>query len=130
MDALLPYVPWSRAAPPRLRQSLAWFFGRADCEADLAVRSLTEFMSDPCSRTRGEAAVSLGMRGGVAASGLLRRALIHPDHGVRVRAVTALGRVGARDARDELQHLAGHDGEQCVRDAAAAALRALTAPAR
>ncbi|MCU7820442.1 HEAT repeat domain-containing protein [Kitasatospora sp. DSM 101779] len=125
--ALLPYVPWTPEADRRLRQSLAWFFGRADCGTGRAVRLLTEFLSDPCSRTRAEAAASLGLRGDPAAGPLLERALAHPDERVRARAATALGRVGAHGAVERLRRTAADDWFPTVRDAAAAAVRALTA---
>nr|WP_095877863.1 HEAT repeat domain-containing protein [Streptomyces sp. TLI_235] len=128
--ALLPYVPWTVEADRRLRQSLAWFLGRADCGTRRAVGMLTEFLSDPCSRTRGEAAASLGLRGDPAAGPVLQRALAHPDEGVRARAATALGRVGAHDATEQLRQSAAHDPFPTVRDAAAAAVRALAARGR
>ncbi|WP_030277727.1 HEAT repeat domain-containing protein [Streptomyces sp. NRRL B-24484] len=101
--ALLPYVPWKREADRRVRQSLAWFFGRADCGTGRAVRVLAEFLSDPCSRTRAEAAASLGLRGDPTAGPLLQRAPAHPDERVRARAATALGRVGAHGAVEQLR---------------------------
>ncbi|MEU2632197.1 HEAT repeat domain-containing protein [Kitasatospora sp. NPDC007106] len=128
--ALVPSVPWTREADRRLRQSLAWFFGRADCGTDRAVRVLAEFLSDPCSRTRAEAAASLGLRGDPSAGPLLQRALAHPDERVRARAATALGRVGAYEAVERLRQSAAHDAFPTVRNAAAAALRALAAGQR
>ncbi|WP_354644510.1 HEAT repeat domain-containing protein [Kitasatospora camelliae] len=123
--ALLPHVPWTREADQRLRQSLAWFLGRADCGTAVAVRALTALMSDPSFRTRGEAAHALGLRGDSAAAPLLRRALDGPDPHARARTATALGRIGDLAARDRLRRLADTDPLPFVRDAGRAALRAL-----
>ncbi|WP_407915269.1 HEAT repeat domain-containing protein [Kitasatospora sp. NE20-6] len=125
VEALAAHVPWDRGTALRIRQSLAWFHGRADCESAYAVAVLTELLSDPDSRTRAEAARSLGLVGDPVAAPVLLRALAHPDRDVRARAAHALGRCGARAARERLEELTRDDCDPEVRRAAALALRLL-----
>ncbi|MER8185398.1 HEAT repeat domain-containing protein [Kitasatospora sp. NPDC094015] len=130
VEALDRYLPWERGTDVRVRRSLVWFHGRARCDPTYSVAVLTEFLSEPDSRTRAEAAASLGLRGDPSAGPVLVRALLHPDREVRLRAALALGRCGVRQAEGRLAELARADREPDVRQVARVALRLLAGSGR
>lgn len=93
-------------------------------EAVLALRrSLGE---DPYAPARANAAWALGQTGGSGATVSLRAALRDEDTWVRLRAVTALGRLKAKEAIPDLKRLAD-DPNSMVRERAREVLRSLGA---
>jgi len=77
------------------------------------IRSVTE---DPSAAVRANAAWALGQLGKTARSvEALRHALHDEDTWVRLRAVTALGRLNAREAVGDLKGLA-NDPNEMVRE--------------
>jgi HEAT repeat protein len=108
----------------RLRRSIAWLCGRIP---DVRTDSLLELLlGDEDAFVRAQAVDSLGRLANAKAESALLRALEDPSHRVRAHAATALGRLGARSAKLALERHAASDDVTCVRDAAAAALRAFS----
>lgn len=85
------------------------------------VRSLEE---DPFAPARANAAWALGQTGGTGVANVLRKALRDEDTWVRLRAVTALGRLRAREAIADLQALSD-DPNSMVRERVREVLRTL-----
>lgn len=87
------------------------------------VRSLAE---DPYAPARANAAWALGQIGGKGVVEVLRKSLRDEDTWVRLRSVTALGRLRAREAIPDLRALAA-DPNAMVRERVAEVLRSLGA---
>lgn len=83
------------------------------------IRSLAE---DPFAPARANAAWALGQTGGTGVVAALRKALADEDTWVRLRAVTALGRLRAREAVPDLAPLS-NDPNSMVRERAREVLR-------
>lgn len=94
---------------------------RAREAVPVLVRSLAE---DPFAPARANAAWALGQVGGPGVVSALRKALADEDTWVRLRAVTALGRLRAREAIPDLSRMT-EDPNSMVRDRVREVLRSL-----